>query len=105
VVVYFKIFTVASIVFPNKTLLSLLWSLPCWAAVVAACRHYHCGEKKRESTVLHIFVYFALSMMIVSLTAKAMATTRVIATAMIHHCLFYDSNERIEAIIYFSFFS
>ncbi len=40
------------------TLLSLLWLLPRPAAVVTACRHYHCGEKKRRSTVLHIFTSF-----------------------------------------------
>jgi hypothetical protein len=40
------------------TLLSLLRALLCWAAGVAACHHYHCGEKKRKSTVLHTFITF-----------------------------------------------
>jgi hypothetical protein len=105
VVVYFKIFTVASIAFANKTLLSLLRSLPCQAAVATACCCYYCSEKKRKSTVLHVFIYFTLSIMIVSLTAKATAMMTVIATAMIYHLLFYDSNKTIVVIIYFSFFS
>ncbi len=42
-------------------------------------------------------------MMIVSLMAKAVATTLVMATAKIYHCLFYDSYKTIVAIVYFSF--
>ena len=41
-----------------STLLLLLWLLPCQAAVIAARRHYHCGEKKPKSTVLNIFILF-----------------------------------------------
>jgi hypothetical protein len=58
VVVYFKIFTVASIAFANKTLILLLQPLPCRAAIVPACRCYHCGEKKRKSTVSHTLILF-----------------------------------------------
>jgi hypothetical protein len=87
------------------TLLSLLRLLPCWATIVAACRRYHCGEKKLKSTVLHILFHFALAMTIVSLMAKATATTMATATERIHHCLIYDSNKMIVVIIYFSFFS
>ncbi len=103
-VVYFKIFTVVSIAFANKTLLSLLRSLPHWAVIVAACRQYHCGEKNVSQQYCIYLFYFALPMMIESLTAKAMATTRVMATVMIYHHLFYDSNKTIAAIVYFSFF-
>jgi hypothetical protein len=41
--------------------------------------------------------------MIVSLMAKATATTMVMATAMIYHHLFYDSYKTIVTIVYFSF--
>jgi hypothetical protein len=43
--------------FPT-TLPSLLRSLPCQAANVAACPRYGCGEKKCKSTLLHIFISF-----------------------------------------------
>jgi hypothetical protein len=43
-------------------------------------------------------------MTIVCLTAKAIITTMAMATAMIYHCLFYDSDKMIVAIKYFSFF-
>ncbi len=102
VVFYFKIFTVASIAYANKTLLSLLQLLPCQAAIIAACHHYHCGEKNVSQQYCIYLFYFASSMMIASLMAKAKATTTVMAAAMIYHCLFYDSNKRIVAIIYFS---
>jgi hypothetical protein len=49
--------------------------------------------------------YFASAMRIVSLTAKAMATTTAMATAMIDHRLFHDSNKTIVGITYFSSFS
>jgi hypothetical protein len=32
--------------------------LPRWAAVIATCHHYLCGEKKHKSTVLNIFILF-----------------------------------------------
>jgi hypothetical protein len=32
--------------------------LPCRAAVIAAYCRYHCGEKKRKSTVLYNFILF-----------------------------------------------
>jgi hypothetical protein len=103
--VYFKIFTVASIVFANKKLLSLLRLWPCQAAVVAACRHYHCGEKNVSQHCCIYLFYFALLMMMVSLTVKATATKTVTAMAMIYHHQFYDSDKKIVAIIYFSYFS
>jgi hypothetical protein len=56
--VYFKLFTVASIAFANKTLLLLLGLLSCQAAILAAYHCYHCSEKKRKSTLLHIFTSF-----------------------------------------------
>jgi hypothetical protein len=88
------------------TLLSLLRLLPCWAAIIAACRCYHCGEKNiSQQYYIFLFYFASAAMTIVSLTAKVMATTRATATAMIYHCLFYDSNKSIVAIIYFSFFS
>ncbi len=86
-------------------LLLLLRSLRLWAAIVAACRHYHCGEKNVSQQYYIYLFYFALLMMIVSVMAKVMATTMVTATVMIYLCLFYDSNKTIVAIIYFSFFS
>jgi hypothetical protein len=87
------------------TLLSLLWSLPCQAAIVAAFCHYHCGEKNINQQYFIFLFHFALAMMIVSLTANAMATMMATAPAMIYYCLFYDSNKTIVVIIYFSFFS
>jgi hypothetical protein len=30
----------------------------CRVAIVAACRRYHCGEKKRKSTMLYILISF-----------------------------------------------
>jgi hypothetical protein len=73
------------------TLLLLLPSLPCGAAVVAACRHYRCGEKNVSQQYYIFFLYFALAIRIVSLTANAIVTLMETALAMIYHCLFYDS--------------
>jgi hypothetical protein len=87
------------------TLLSLLWLLPCRAAVVAACRRYHYGEKNVSQQYYIFLLHFTSTMTIVSLTVNAMATTMATALAMIYHCLFYDSDKTIVAIIYFSFFS
>ncbi len=89
-----------SIAFAIITLLSLLWLLPCLAVVVAACLCYHCGEKKLSHQYCIYLFYLALSVMIVSLTAKATSTTMVMASVMIYHHLFYDSNKMIVAIIY-----
>jgi hypothetical protein len=62
--------------------------------------------RKNVSQQYYIYLFcFALSMMIVSLMAKTMAMTMVMATGMIYHCLFHDSHKMIVAIIYFSFFS
>ncbi len=72
-------------------------------AVVVACRCYHCGENKRTSIMLHIFIHFALAMMMVRAMGKAMAMKTATGITMIYHCLFHDSNETIVAIIYFSF--
>ncbi len=82
------------------TLLSLLRLLPRRAAVVTACRRYHCGVKNVSQQYYIFLFHFASAMMIVSLTANATATTMAI-----DHCLFYDSNKTIVAIIYFPFFS
>ncbi len=87
------------------TLLSLLQSLPCRAAVITACHHYHCGEKNVSQQNNIFLFHFALAMMIVTLTMKAMATTTVTAMSMISNCLFYDRNKTIVAIMYVSFFS
>jgi hypothetical protein len=74
------------------TLLSLLRSLPRRAAIVAAYRHYHCGEKKVSQQNYIILLHFVSAMMIVSLTMNA--TVMTMATPeMIYHCLFYDSNK------------
>ncbi len=86
------------------TLLSLLQSLPCQAAIVADCRHYHCGEENVSQQYYIFLFHFALAMKIVSLMAKATATRMATATAMIYHCLFDDSDKMIVAIIYFSFY-
>jgi hypothetical protein len=67
--------------------------LPRGAAVVAACRCYHCGEKKVSQQYYICFLYFALAIMIVSLTANVIVTMMATAFAMIYHCLFYDSYE------------
>jgi hypothetical protein len=75
-----------------------------WAAVVAACRHYHCGGNRHKSSMLHFLFYFALAMTMVRVTEKAMATTTAMGTGMIYHHLFHGSNEVIVAIIYFSFY-
>jgi hypothetical protein len=83
------------------TLLFLLRLLLHWAAVVAACRHYHCGEKNVSQQYCIFLLHFALAMMIVSLTANVMATTMATAPEMMYHCLFYDSNKTIVAIKYF----
>ncbi len=81
---------------PTPTpLLSLLGLLPRWAAVVPACRHYHCGEKNLSQQYYTFLFHFALAMTIVSLTAKAMATTMAMLAAMIYHHLFHDSDEAI----------
>jgi hypothetical protein len=103
VVVYFKLFTVASIVFANKTLLSLQRLLPHRAAIVAACLHYHCGEKNVSQQYCIYLFYCASSIMIVSLRTKAMATMMVMGTAMIYHRLFYDRDKTIVGIIFFLF--
>jgi hypothetical protein len=87
------------------TLLSLLWLLPWRAAVVAAYCHNHRGEKNVSQQCYIFLLHFASAMTIVSLTTNATATTMATAPAMIYHCLFYDSNKTIVAIIYFSFFS
>jgi hypothetical protein len=87
------------------TLLSLLWTLPRWAAILTACHHYHCGDKNVSQDYYIFLFYFALAMMIVSLMAEAMATAMATAPALIYYRLFYDSNKTIVAIIYFSFFS
>jgi hypothetical protein len=71
----------------QTTLLSLLRSLPCLAAIVAACRRYHCGEKIVSQQYYIFLFHFASAMTIVTLTAKAMATMMATATAMIYHCL------------------
>ncbi len=86
------------------TLLSLLGSLPCRATAVAACCHYHCGEKNVSQQYYIFLFHFAFAMTMVSLTANAMAITMAMALAMIYHHLFYDSDKTIVAIIYFSFF-
>ncbi len=78
--------------------------MPRWAAIVAACRHYHYGEKNVSQQYYIYLFHFALAMMIVSLTANAMEMTMATsAQAMIYHHLFYGSNKTIVAIIYFSF--
>jgi hypothetical protein len=76
----------------------------CWATNVAACRHYHCDENRYKSSMLHIFIHFALMMTMVTATAKAMAAMTEMVTAMIYHCLCHDSNEMIVAINFFSFY-
>jgi hypothetical protein len=87
----------------QSTLLLLLRLLPCQAAIIAACCHYHCGEKN-VSQQYYIFLFcFALAMMIVSLTANATATTMAMAQVKIYHRLFYDSNKKIAAIMYLFF--
>jgi hypothetical protein len=88
----------------QTTLLLLLRLLPRHAAVVAACRRYHCGEKNVSQHYYIFLFHFALAMMIVSLTENARATTMAMAQAIIYHRQFYDSNKTIVAIIYFSFF-
>jgi hypothetical protein len=90
--------------FPT-TLLLLLRLLPRWATIIAACCCYHCGGKNVCQQYYIFLFYFASVMTIVSLTAKAMATTMATATAMIYHRLFYHSNKTIVVIIHFSFFS
>jgi hypothetical protein len=85
------------------TLLSLLRSLPCRAAVVAACRHYHCGEKNASQQYYIFFLHFASTMMIVSLTANAMVMMMATALAMIYHHLFYDSYDNSGDYIFFFF--
>ncbi len=76
-----------------------------WDALAAACRHYHCGENRRKSTMLPFLFHFASAMMMVRATAKAMTLMMATMTAMIYHHLLYDSNVTMVAIIYFSFFS
>jgi hypothetical protein len=44
-------------------------------------------------------------MTIAGLKGNATATTMVTAQVIIYHCLFYDTDKAIVAIIYFSFFS
>ncbi len=87
------------------TLLSLLRTLPCQAAIVAACRHYDCGEKNVNQQYYIFLFHFASAMMIVSMTANATATTMATAQAMIYHLLFHDSNKTKVAIVCFSIFS
>jgi hypothetical protein len=65
------------------TLLSLLWSLPCPATVIAACCCYHCGEKNVSQQYYIFLFHFALAMTIVSLTANAAAMTMATTPAMI----------------------
>jgi hypothetical protein len=84
----------------QTTLLSLLRSLPHWAAVVAACRRYHCGEKNVSQQYYIIFLHFALAMTIVSLMANAIVTMMATAPAMIYHHLFYDSYDNSGNNIY-----
>jgi hypothetical protein len=86
------------------TLLLLLRSLPCQATVVAAYRRYHCGEKNVSQQYYIFLFHFASAMTIVSLTTNAMATRMAMAPAIIYHCLFYDSNKMIVAIIYIFFY-
>jgi hypothetical protein len=88
--VYFKLFTLQESHLPT-TLLSLLRSLPCHAAIVPACCRYHCGEKNVSQQYYIFFLHFALAMMTVSLTANAIVTMMATALAMIYHHLFYDS--------------
>ncbi len=83
----------------QTTLLSLLWTMPLWAAVVATCCHYHCGEKNVSQQYYIFLFHFALAVTIVSLMANAMATTMATAQAIIYHCLFYDSNKTILVIM------
>jgi hypothetical protein len=85
------------------TLLSLLWSLPCQAAIVAACYHYHCGEKNVSQQYSIFFLHFALAMVTVSLTVNAIVTMISTAPAMIYHHLFYDSYADSGNYIFFSF--
>jgi hypothetical protein len=101
--VYFKLFTVARIHLPT-TLLLLLRPLPCVAAVVAACRHYDCGEKNIGQQYYIFFLYFALAIMIVSLTANAIRTMMATAPAMIYCIVCFMTAMRIVAIKYFSFY-
>jgi hypothetical protein len=79
--------------------------LPRWAAVVAAYRRYHCGEKNISQQYYIFLLHFVSAMTIVSLTTNATVTTMAMAPAMIYHHLFYDSDKRIVVIIYFSYFS
>ncbi len=83
------------------TLLSLLWSLPCGAAIVVACWRYHCGEKNLSQQYYICFLHFALAMTIVSLTANAIVTIMAMTLAMIYHCLFYDSYDNSGNYIFF----
>ncbi len=85
------------------TLLSLLQLLLCWAAIVAAYRHYHCGGKNGSQQYCIFFLLFVLGMTIVSLTTNVRLTMMASAPAMIYHCLFYDRDKTIVAIKYFSF--
>ncbi len=73
------------------TLLPLLCPLPRGAAIVAACRRYHCGEKNVRQQYYICFLYFALAITIVSLMANAIVSMMATAPAMIYYCLFYDS--------------
>ncbi len=83
------------------TLLSLLWSLPHGAAIVAACHRYHSGEKNLSQQYYICFLYFALAIMIVSLTANVVVTMMATALAMIYNCLFYDSYDDSGNYIFF----
>jgi hypothetical protein len=65
--------------------------LPHGAAIVAACCHYHCGEKNVRQQYYIFFLYFALAITIVSLMANAIVTMMATALAMIYYPLFYDS--------------
>ncbi len=85
------------------TLLSLLGLLPHRAAVVAACRCYHCGEKNPSQQYYIFLLHFASAMTIVNLTANVIATMMATALAIISHCMFYDSYKTILAIIFFFF--
>jgi hypothetical protein len=80
------------------TLLLLFGLLPCWAAVIAACCRYHCGEKKVSQQHYIFLRHFALAMTIVILVANVIAAMMAMAPAMICHCLFYDSYKTIVAI-------
>ncbi len=81
---------VARIAFANNTAIII-------TVVALSGRRHRCLPplplwwKKHKSTVLHIFLHFALAMTIVSLTANAIVTMMATAPAMIYHCLFYDS--------------